>query len=84
MKIQVSNTDKQTIKSNNQGIVYFSIEDLKFQHLVLEAGIEYIENAQKNVRTKKEFNSLETKRIKLFRLKVNIGKTIKNLEKQKH
>lgn len=84
MKIQVSNTANQTIKSNNKRTIFFNIEDLKFQHSVLEAGIGYIRKAQYNVRTNKDFNSLERKKVKLFEVKFNIEKAIKNLEKSNH
>ena len=81
MKIQVSNTASQTIKSNNKRTIFFNVEDLKFQHSVLEAGITYIRNAQYNVRTNKCFNSLERKKVKLFEVKFNIERAIINLEK---
>ena len=81
MKIQVSNTANQTIKSNNKRTIFFNVEDLKFQHSVLEAGIGYIRKAQYNVRTNKDFNSLERKKDKLTKVKFSIERAILNLEK---
>ena len=81
MKVQVSSTATQNVKSNNKRTVFFNIEDLKFQHSVLESGIGYIRKAQYNVRTNKDFNSLERRKVKLFEVKFNIERAIINLEK---
>jgi len=81
MKVQVSSTATQNVKSNNKRTVFFNIEDLKFQHSVLESGIGYIRKAQYNVRTNKDFNSLERRKVKLFEVKFSIERAIINLEK---
>ena len=82
MKIKVSNTATQTIKSNLKRTIFFNVEDLKFQHSVLEAGISHIKDIQTMVRTNKEFNSLERRKDKLTKVKFSIERAIKNLEQE--
>ena len=80
MKIQVSNNGNQTIKSNSKRLVFFNIEDLKFQKSVLDSGIEYIKSKQFKVRTNKDYNSLERRKERLSKVKLSIEKQIKKMK----
>lgn len=62
MRVQISTTATQTVKSNTSRLSFLNIEDIKFQMSVLKLGIAYHETMSYNARSNKVYNFHTSKR----------------------
>jgi len=65
MRVQISSTQHQNVKSNSNRKSYLNVEDIIFQMSVLKLGIAYHQTMMYNVRTMKGYNHHQ-KRYDLF------------------
>lgn len=55
MRVQISTTATQTVKSNTSRLSFLNIEDIKFQMSVLKLGIAYHDTMSFNARKHKVY-----------------------------
>ena len=56
MRVQISSTATQNVKSNSNKLCFLNIEDIEFQMSVLKLGIAYHITMRDRARTNKDFN----------------------------
>jgi len=56
MRVQISATATQNVKSNSNKLCFLNIEDIEFQMSVLKLGIAYHITMRDRARTNKDFN----------------------------
>jgi hypothetical protein len=56
MRVQISATATQNVKSNTRRLCFLNLEDIKFQMSVLKLGIDYHQNMLYNARSNKVYN----------------------------
>ncbi|MCP3698107.1 MAG: hypothetical protein GY920_06060 [Aliivibrio sp.] len=61
MRVQISPTATQNVKSNSNRLRFLNIEDIEFQMSVLKLGIAYHITMRDRARTNKDFNFHEKK-----------------------
>ena len=62
MRVQISTTATQTVKSNTSRLSFLNIEDIKFQMSVLTLGIAYHDTMSFNARSNKVYDFHTKKR----------------------
>jgi hypothetical protein len=56
MRVQISTTATQNVKSNTKRLCFLNLEDIKFQMSVLKLGIDYHQKMLYNARSNKVYN----------------------------